>query len=59
MNQTRTMLAHIAQPTTCDVASIHRTWLLSNRARVLVHIPKSRMRCLGREESEGLYDIGE
>ena len=38
MNPTRTTIAHIAHSTTHDVASTHGTWILGNRARILVHI---------------------
>ena len=38
MNPTRTTIAHIAHPRTCDVARTHGTWILGSRARILVHI---------------------
>ena len=38
MNPTRTTIAHIVHPTTCDVACAHGTWILGSRAMILVHI---------------------
>ena len=32
------MIAHIAHPTTCDIACTHGTWILGSRVRILVHI---------------------
>ena len=37
MNPTKT-IAHIAHPTTCDVACTHGAWILGSRDRILVHI---------------------
>ena len=38
MNPTRTTIAHIAHPTTCDVACTHGTWILGSRARIMVYV---------------------
>ena len=38
MNPTRTTIAQKAHSTTCNTASILRTWILGGRARVRLHI---------------------
>ena len=38
MYPTRTTIAQIAHPTTCDIASTHLTFILGSRARVWVYI---------------------
>ena len=38
INPTRTTIAHIAHPATCDVAGTQGTWILGSRACLRVHI---------------------
>ena len=53
MYPTRTTIAQIAHNTTCDIASAHRTWILVVGPGFGCTSTESRMRSLGREESDG------
>ena len=56
MNPTRTAIAHIAHPTTCDV-STHGTWILGSRDRFWCTSPENRRCCLDLEQSDGQCGI--